>query len=142
MNLTIKQAVESIAALRRLSEQTFPVKLSYKLGRVLTGIEREIVRFEKHRVQLIKKYGENVEGEQWRIDPKSETFEAFSLEYEELLSIEFKTWGDPVSLDELGELSISPADLASLDWLILEPVEQPEQVTEQSEPEKAETANV
>jgi len=117
MKIKMKDVVNGADALQRLMANPFPVKLSYKLSRILTDADRELKTFEKLRFDLIKKHGEyQKETDIWQVG--AENTAAYNAEYGELLDVGISVWGERIKLDALGSISISPADLFFLSWLL------------------------
>ena len=119
MKIKLNTLLESFGALQAIANQPFPVKLSYKLGRILKAAEQCLQAHEKVRVKLVEKYGEKREKGGYEVtDP--EALEKFKAEVEPLLEVEQELWGDPISIYELGNKELPPAVLGALDWLIVE----------------------
>lgn len=117
---TLGKLMASQEALQWIAGQKLPAKLSYKISRVLTDASRRSEEFQKENLKLFQKFGEEIpdKPDTWQL--KKENTEAYQSEFADLIAIEAETWGDPVKLDELGDLAIAPAHVAALDWLIVE----------------------
>jgi hypothetical protein len=103
-------------ALARLAEQRFPIKLSYKLTRIVDAAQRELKRARELHEKLVKQYGKSSDGQTWTVSPAK--LEPFNKEYDELMALDVEIWGDLIQLDDLGEVDISASDLIALSWLI------------------------
>lgn len=121
MNISLKELNDSYQALLRLAEKEFPKeqhKLAYKLSRVVKSAKAEIEALNESQTDLMRKCGFSP-GER-NVDPK--TIDDFNRQAARFLKeTHCELWGDPFKLSELVEyVSISPLDLALLDWLIVD----------------------
>jgi hypothetical protein len=122
LKITLKELNDSYQALLRLAQKELPKeqhKLAYKLSRIVKGAKGEIEALNESQIDLMRKCG-FVQGEQ-DVEPRLiDDFNRQSLKFmRETMTGEI--WGDPIRLSELVEhVSISPLDLALLDWLIVE----------------------
>lgn len=111
----MQDIVNGGAALDSLMQNRFPVKLSYKLSRILVDVQRELKHFSDLRTKLIKQLGKEVSADQWQVT--DENIAIFNAEFQELMELPVKIWGDKFKVEELGEISITPADLFAIRWL-------------------------
>lgn len=102
-----------------LTSKELPVKVSYRLFKLLKACSVEMESLEKARVKLVEKYSEEPEEGKERIvsDDKKEEFQK---EFEALLSEEVEIEFAPFSLAELGNISLSANDLVPLEKIIKE----------------------
>jgi hypothetical protein len=116
MELTLKQLVEKSESLGKLLNKELPIRSAYRLGRLLNAIKIELKEYDIHRNLLIKKYGKEKDG-QFSIDPKDElAIESFVRDNEELMSVWVKIDSyNPISINELGDIKLSPIDLGNLE---------------------------
>lgn len=131
MKITLHQLNESWQALHRLTTKEFPKdqhKVQYKLARIYKQAKAEVESLADSLNALMKKCG-LTPGAQ--ADPeKLQDYNTQSKLFLRETWIEF-SWGDPILHADIRDfVTISPADLAELDWLI--------QMDE--EPAKAKTA--
>ncbi|MBP3939497.1 MAG: hypothetical protein IK955_08810 [Clostridia bacterium] len=106
-------------AAKKLMGQELPVKVSYRVAKLIKAMNSEIEVYDQERIRLCEKYGEldKKKGE-YKI---SETTE-FYKDLNSLLDIEVSLDVRKVSLPET--LSITPADILSLsDFIEIEGVE-------------------
>jgi hypothetical protein len=133
MKVKIKNIIDGIQALSDLSSQKFPVKVSYKIGRILNDCQRELKHYEASRIALVNSLGEVVGkdamGEPQYAVMKPEALKEFQKQYSELVEIETTLWGDKLKLDDLGDKEIEPAIIAALDWLFVDFEEEDKAVT-------------
>lgn len=115
MKLTLKELLQNVESLGKLLNKELPVKTAYRLGRLSKVLQSELEQFNLTRNNLIKKYGKEKDG-QYQIDPDDKVvMEKFNEEIEQLLEIEINIDAyDPISVDELGEIKLSPIDMGNL----------------------------
>lgn len=111
---------KSDTGLLKLLQMDLPAKPAYRLGRLLDGITSEMKRVNKVRDMLLKKYGEqtmvmeNGKVVNKDIKVKEEFLETYNKEMNQLLDTEVELWYNPMSLSELGDVSLAPIDMISL----------------------------
>jgi len=125
MKITLWQLNESYQALLKLAQAEFQKdkhKLAYKLSRVVKSAKAEVDALGESLNDLMCKCGfEPGSGEvaQEKLKDYNDQAKAFMRE------TQAEIWGDPILIDDLGDVAISAFDLALLDWLIVETTEQP-----------------
>jgi hypothetical protein len=107
---------EGLAEVARLP---LPVKVAYRLAKVIEHVETEARRYEKLRQAIFEKRGTR-DGD--RVSIPREAMEAHVAELNELLMLESELAVEPcVSIDDLGDAKVSAAALAQIRPLIREP---------------------
>lgn len=104
-------------SLSKLLSQELPVKTAYRLGRFYNKVKSEMQQYFLLREKLIRKYGNEEKGI-FSIQPADGgAWEKFSAENEELLSTKVKLDYDPIDIEEIESLKISPIDISNLEPL-------------------------
>lgn len=115
MRLTLAEIRWMQKGLSSITQLSLPIKISYRLSKLMRFCNKELAAIENARVDLVKKLSvENpdVPGE-FRVPPINE--KVFREEFESLLKEEVECDFVPIKLSELGEdLKISPLELSSL----------------------------
>lgn len=119
MKITLKQLTESFASLGKFaSDEALSIKQKYWLSRIAGAAEKEMQSFERVRLVLVKKYGDE-KGDMWTVPPAN--LESFQAEFDDLLTAEIELPGDPIKLDTLPEaIKLTALDMTRLEWLICE----------------------
>jgi len=119
MKITLKQLNESFAPLGKFAnDEALTVKQKYWLSRIAGAAEKEMQTLEKHRTDLVKKHGDEKDGN-WTVPAAK--MAAFQAEFDDLLTAEVDLPGDPIKLDTLPEaIKLTALDLTRLEWLICE----------------------
>jgi hypothetical protein len=111
--LELRQGLGEVARL------PLPVKVAYRLAKVVEHVESEAKRYEKLRQAIFEKRGTR-DGDRLTIPP--EAVEAHVAELNELLMLESELAVEPcVSIEDLGDARVSAAALAQIRPLIREP---------------------
>ena len=117
MNLKLGDVRNSLDSLKKLLGTDLPVKVSYKLSKIVKKVNSEIKELEDKRIELIKQYGELKDE---KIEVKPENLVLFMSELQTLLDLEIDLDIQPIKLDELGDIKFSAVDLADLEKFIVE----------------------
>lgn len=105
--------------LMTLVNQQLPVKLSYKLGKLIKIVDDEVQEIENKRIELVKKYGVKNE-EDNTIKVPDDKQDGFMQEYTDLLNLEIDVTFEPISISELpDDLKITPQQLIYLENVVL-----------------------
>ena len=121
MKLKLGEITMMQQGLMVLVNQELPIKLSYKLSKILKKIDMEVQEIENTRVELVKKYGTSDEASGNIKVEEGENQEKFMSEYADLLNVETDINIDPISIDELPDsIKITPQQLAYIDKFILQ----------------------
>lgn len=118
MEITLKQLVDGEQALANLAQSRQPVKVAYRIGKIIRKVEPELKDFYAARQTLLEKYGTKQENGQWRIE--KDQIAALEEELRPLLEETVTIDAAPVNVEELqGE--ISAAELEKLmGWCVVD----------------------
>ncbi|MFW6026127.1 MAG: hypothetical protein ACOCRX_07275 [Candidatus Woesearchaeota archaeon] len=109
-------------SLNKLVDKELDIRVSFKLSKILRKISEELEDLEKARQKLVKKYSDNKEKEnlqQGEIRVSEENQQAFYEEYAKLMEEEIDLDIDPISIDDLQGVSLSPKDISFLTGIII-----------------------
>ncbi len=115
MNLTLDQLVKGEAVLSRLATVKLPIKVSYKISRLLSKVTAESKIYHEKRFDLIKEMGSKVTPESDSYTVKPENMESFASEIKKLGEVEVELDWDKIKVEDLGLEQIEPSLL--IDWL-------------------------
>ena len=85
------------------------VKTSFRFTKIIESVSKDLENFEKHRMQLFNKYGEQQPDNSSTISAGN--IELFNQEMTSLLQETVEIPEIKFSLEDLGDIQISPADL-------------------------------
>jgi len=114
MKFTLAEIRWMEKGLSAITQLPLPIKMSYKLAKLLNFCTQEMIAVEQARVELVKRLSEdtNSPGEM-RVTPENE--EIFRTEFSQLLQEEVEMDFIPIKLSDLGDdIKLTPAELASL----------------------------
>lgn len=115
--MKLRELVDSLEALQRLSQTKMTAKLAYVISKNLRMVNVEMDAFNAARKGLLERYGTlKPDGLSYDIHDQP----GLDREYKELLDIEIEFKPHLIKLDTLDGLELTPGDLAVLFWMIEE----------------------
>lgn len=112
MNITVGDLIAIRKDLESIFNQELPIKTSWNLSKIIKKIEEYYGDFETNRIKILKEYVSD--GETKVPDDK---IDEFSAKINELLNIEIDLGCDPISIDDLGDISVAPMALNKMSFL-------------------------
>ena len=125
---TLGQLKQSEKAVAKLMNQETDIKTAYSLGRIVNKIGQELRDSESARIKLVEKHGTKDDKGQSVVPEENK--KVFYEEYSKLLEVEVEMPFSKVSIESLSKVSVTPAEMVQLDYLILESDQIPEIVEE------------
>lgn len=117
MKVKLSQIVNSIEQFKSLQQIKLPIKIAYKIARLVNKLQPEIDTFDKKRNELIMELGTKNEDETTSVKP--DKLKEFTEKYNELLDIDVEIdWFTPIKIEELGDISIEVKNLP--DWIFID----------------------
>ena len=113
MEFTLGEVYRITRSLAKLTDKELPIKVSYRLLKFMKDCSTEMETMEKSRVKLVEKYSEPSEDKK-DIKVKDENLEKFQTDFSVLLDEKVEIDFTPLSIDDLGDITFSANDLASL----------------------------
>ncbi len=120
MKLTLSEVYGLVRGLPRLTDKELPIKISFRLLKLLKSCSGEIETLEKSRIKLVKKYAEEGSEDKQEFKVADEKKNEFQEEFNILLGEEVEIDFEPIGIEELGEISLATNDLISLQKIIKE----------------------
>lgn len=132
MAMTLKYAQLNnphiMGAFNKLMNQSFGMKLSYRIARVKDIIQQEMVSLQVLWTKLTKEHAElndkgepTAEGMGYKLDESKR--DAYEKGFAELMDIAFEMKWDSFTLDELESAKLTPAEFKALEGMITFPPE-------------------
>lgn len=127
MNILFNEAYQIHTVLSAFTEQKLPIKLSYKIMKILSSLEPEITFYHTRLQEIIDECAAKTEngdyvftdnGENIQIQP--DKIEEFNTRYAELHGMDIEIEDFKFTLNELENLELSPKDLFALQPFIVE----------------------
>jgi len=123
---SIKDIIGGKEVFKKLAEMPLNIKAAYNIARIIREIEKENKTFEDTRQKLLFKYGEKDSSGQLIINQNNqitiipEQINNYNKEIQELLDEKIKLNVEPISLNDLGEIQITPAEIYQINMFIKE----------------------
>ncbi len=124
MKVKLYQILNTKESYDKLSEQSFlPISLRFSLSEDAEIIQNQLQRFDKFKIELIKKYGEVKEDGSVVVPPNTVNMNKFLLEINELgqVDVELTTEKIPEELLIVEECTLNGKDFFNLRGIFLEP---------------------
>lgn len=110
MQIKLKDLVNNVENIKGLQEIKFPIKVSYKIKRLVDKLNPILTSYDEKRNELVKEFGE--EGENGAIqvtDP--EKLKLFTEKFAELLEVEEEIDFEPIKIEEVGNVELEAKNL-------------------------------
>lgn len=118
-SFSLNELINMKDTLQKVFESKLPIRVSFRLSKLLNKVNSEFETFERMRFELFKRYGEEAENNQMMI--KAEYVEIFTQEMTELLNQQILISFVPLSIDDLdGRVELSPIDVSRLEKILAE----------------------
>lgn len=109
IKVSLNEVVSNIGNIKDLQEVKLPVKISYKIMRLVNKLDPILKSYNAKRDELIKEFGEENEDGNFQVkDPKK--LKLFAEKLSELLTTPDEIDFEPISIDDLGNIEL-PAKL-------------------------------
>ena len=118
MQITLYELKNLEEPLSRLINQRLPIKVAYRLSKMLTKVTKELSTLETHRQALIKEFGDVSEDGQSIAITDPEKLKLFQEQFMELLQENIELNYEPVSI----QLISDDVDLTVQDIALLSPL--------------------
>lgn len=112
-------------SLSKLVDKELNIKVAYKLSKTLKVIGEELSELEEARQKLVKKYSDKTktdkdsEVNEQDLKVSKENEQKFFKEYSQLLEEEVEFDVQPISIEKLEDVSLSPRDISFLSDIII-----------------------
>lgn len=117
MEMELKDLVNAKDGLIKIFNAELPIKISYKLSKLVKDLNEELNFFEEKRKKLIEKFGEK-KGD--KIEVKQENLELFTNEMNELLKLKVEFKFEKIQLNEIENVKLSSLEVYNLQKFIIE----------------------
>lgn len=107
IKVKISDIVNETENLKTLQTMKLPIKVSYRIMRLINKLQSELTIYDTKRNELIKEFGEvNEEGNYSVKDP--EKIKEFTEKIKEVLEVEIEIDFEPIDVEMLGDLQVEP----------------------------------
>ena len=116
MKLKIQQIQGILSA--NIYDKPFPARASFSLARLAKTLTAELTIFDTERQKLIEKHNGTLNEDQTQYIFSGDDSTAFAKDMTELLETEIEVSFEPMSIEALGDVTLSPNDLTLIDPLL------------------------
>ncbi len=121
MRVKLGQIYAANPILGKLVEQQLPIRVAYRLTRLITKLNEEYDALDSSRIKLLEEYGTPVDGVEGQFQFTPENQVTFQDEFNNLLSEDVDLDWQPISIDDLGrQTNLSVKELSSIGFLFQE----------------------
>jgi len=121
MKLKIKEILDGLAILQKISGFSLPAKVSYNIMKNMKKIEHELKPFEESRFQLIHKYGK--EGDDGKTSVTEENMPNFFKDITSILDEDIEVDIRQIKIEQIEEVKLTPNEMQFIDFIIEKEVE-------------------
>jgi hypothetical protein len=114
MKIKLGEIAAAVPAMNNLAQMKWPIKISYRIGKIVRQLNAEMEHYGQSREELIRKYGVET-GERVEVTP--ENTKVFIDELKQLNEVEVELPIFSIKLSELGEVDLAPIDLVNA-WFV------------------------
>jgi len=117
MKIKLSEILNSKDSIGKLLERELPIRISFRLTKLIKELDPELQIIEKHRIKLVEKYGKKNE-ENGNTEVSGDSVADFSKEFNTLLEEELDIDYEPIPISSLENISLSPFDVLRLEKFI------------------------
>lgn len=119
MKLTNKQVHMAFPIILKISNTELPVLQAYNIRKTLLNIKKQAEFIEQQRIELVKKYGKEKDGEVFEINKGDlKAKENFFKDFDAILNTVEEVDVRKLSIDKLDGVILSVEDLDKIDFMI------------------------
>lgn len=107
IDVSLDEVVSNIENMKVLQDVKLPVKISYRIMRLVNKLQPILNVYNEKRNAFIKEFGE-IQEDKTIIIKDPEKLLLFTEKMKELLSTKEKIDFDPLKIEDLGDISIEP----------------------------------
>ena len=119
MKFKLIEIYNLVKGLAKVTEKELPIKVSYRLSKFLKICSSEMEIMEASRVKLVEKYSDSDMSEKNK-KVADENIDKFQEDFTSLVNEEIDIDFEPISINDLGDISISANDLLFISKIIKE----------------------
>ena len=124
IKVSLNDIVNSASTFRELSEKQLPIRVAFRIARLIRELDKENATFESSRRAIIEKYamrdetGKITQADNGNIILQQDKIEDCNNELNELLSAEVEINADKISIEDLEKIEMTPAQVYNIEAFI------------------------
>lgn len=115
MQIKLKDIVFNVENIKKLLENKLPVKISYRLRKLAAKVEKEFNVYSETKNSLILELGTKQEDNTFSVKTTDEKYPEYVEKHTELLEQTVEIDFEPIDIEELGDVVVSPNEL--VEWI-------------------------
>lgn len=114
IRVTVKDILNCSDVFKELSKKPIKIKVAYNIAKIIKAIEKENQLFEETRQRLLEKFCEKNENGSIKVNNngnaivRSECVDDYNTEIKELLESKVEITAEPIKLEDLETLELTP----------------------------------
>ncbi len=105
MKIKLADVINNQDNIRALQEVKLPVKISYRIKRLVDRLQSPLKTYEEKRNELVKEFGDEQEDKTFAVkDP--EKLKLFMAKFNELVQVEEEIEFEKIKIDDLGDVKV------------------------------------
>lgn len=112
MKIKLLEVLAELENIKSIQEVKLPVKVSYRIKRLVDKLQPLLNAYEEKRVELVKEFGEKQEDNTYKVTD-SQKLKDFRAKINELQEIEEEIDFEKIPIDMLGDMSLEPCLIIS-----------------------------
>lgn len=124
IKVSLSDIINSASTFRELSEKQLPIRVAFRIARLIRELDKENATFESSRKAIIEKYamrdeaGKIAQANDGNIILQQNKIEDCNNEWNELLSAEVEINADKISIEDLENIEMTPAQVYNIEAFI------------------------
>lgn len=124
IKVNLNNIVNSASTFRELSEKQLPIRVAFRIARLIRELDKENATFESSRRAIIEKYamrdeaGKIAQANNGNILLQQDKIEDCNNELNELLSTEVEINADKINIEDLDKIEMTPAQVYNIEAFI------------------------
>ena len=121
IKVSLKDVLEGQEALQKLSNESLPARVAFRIGRLLKKLEEVLASYNDVRGKLLEKYARKKEDGQFDLNEKNEyqfdegQMNVFVEEMNKLIGEEVDVEADAIDFSTIENLNFTPAQITMLE---------------------------
>ena len=117
-------------SLSKLLDKELDVIVAYKISKLVKQTTQDLTILEENRIKLVRKYSSKEAAKDGTVSVDRDKQMDFHNEFRKLLEQEVEVDFEPIPMEQLGDIKLTPIDILSLEDVVLKNTDKPKKVKE------------
>lgn len=121
IKISLDEIITLVPILKELMNNSFDSSLSFKIGRLIRELDKELELFNESHMQIVKKYGVRDSQGEFIFENnqvKVTDIEKCNAELQELLNTNIEIYAEKISISAFDGIKITPSQAIVLDLIV------------------------